>query len=1050
MLKIPLIGRGEAPMAIDDAEDGSEPPTLRVGVLGPVRAWLTRRELPPGPPRQQAVLGVLAMRAGRVVSRDELVDAVWGQDAPASAEGGVHTYVAGLRRILEPDRSRRGPGRVLASAGAGYVLRLDAGQVDAVVFGRGLDAGRRLRASGDLAGAVAALDAALNEWHGSAFAGVPGPFASAERARLGELRSAAAEEHAELLIELGRHEQSVAELTSLAAEHPLRERMRGLLMIALYRCGRQAEALQVFHDARRVLDEELGIDPGPELGRIHQQILASDPDLAAPGRMPGRGPGGPGGPGPAAAGSPARSSARAQPATAQPGQSVQSVQSARARPGERPPPPADPAHPAHPAPAQLPLTAPGFSGRHAELRRMLAVAGSAGSADGAPDGPDPAGRGTDRPGPVHIIAISGTAGVGKSALAIRFARQVARRYPDGQLYVNLRGFDPSGSPMAPDDALRYFLDAFAVPPQRIPADLEARAALYRSMLDGKRPLIVLDNARDAGQVRPLLPGSPGSLVVVTSRSQLTSLVAAQGAVPLSLDVLSDEEAREVLVRRLGQDVVEAEPEAAAQLVTSCARLPLALSITVGRAAIRPTLSLAALAAELRDARSRLDALDAGDPATDLRAVLSWSYHQLSPAAARMFRLLGLHPAPEISRAAAVSLSGPSPDDVGSALGELTRANMVAEHVPGRFTFHDLLRAYAVEQARQVADDAKRERALDRIVGHYLHTARAAAAKVNPQRYLPVPPPPPEGVSPEDIPGAEQALAWLEAEHAVLLAVAGHAAETGMMPHGWMLPAMLADYLDTRGHWPDFEATQRSAVAVARRFGDEEGEARACLELGIACVRLGKLEDAGTHLDCALRLYRRLGDRSSEARVHTTFAYRMEREERYAQGLEHSRQALALHRAVGNRAGEAFALGGVGWFLTLLGDHRQALRYCCESLALHRELGDPRGESATYHSLGHAYYQLRDYPNALASYRNAVDAAIQAGHRYTEGLALTSLADTYYMTGGTEAARETWRRALVIYDQLRHPDAEGVRTKLRALDLEPGVGGPDSEAIITSH
>ncbi len=273
-------------MAIDDAEDGSQPPVLRVGVLGPVRAWIAERELPPGPPRQQAVLGVLAMRPNRVVSRDELVDAVWGQDAPASAEGGVHTYVAGLRRVLEPGRSRRGPGRVLASAGAGYVLRLDAGHVDAVVFDRSLDSGRRLRLSGDLTGAVAALDGALGQWHGSAFAGVPGPFASAERARLGELRSAAAEEHAELLLALGRHEQSVPELASLVAEHPLRERMRGLLMIALYRCGRQAEALQVFHDARQVLDEELGIDPGPELSRIHQQILASDPDLQGPGRAP--------------------------------------------------------------------------------------------------------------------------------------------------------------------------------------------------------------------------------------------------------------------------------------------------------------------------------------------------------------------------------------------------------------------------------------------------------------------------------------------------------------------------------------------------------------------------------------------------------------------------------------------------------------------------------------------------------------------------------------------------------------------------------------------
>ena len=301
--------------------------SLRVGVLGPVRAWLSGRELPIGPPRQQAVLGMMAMRANRVVSRDELVDAVWGQQAPASAEGGVHTYVAGLRRVLEPGRSRRGPSQVLASAGGGYALRLDPGQVDAVVFERSLQQGRRLRSSGDLNGAIAALDTALGEWHGSAFAGVPGPFAAAERVRLAELRSAAAEERAEVLLDLGRHEQAVPELAALVAEHPLRERMRGLLMIALYRCGRQAEALQAFHDARQVLGDELGIDPGPELSRIHQQILALDPELEAPGRAPE----------PAAASTPA-------------------------------------AAVLDPAPAQLPLEAPGFSGRHAELDRMLRVA----------------------------------------------------------------------------------------------------------------------------------------------------------------------------------------------------------------------------------------------------------------------------------------------------------------------------------------------------------------------------------------------------------------------------------------------------------------------------------------------------------------------------------------------------------------------------------------------------------------------------------------------------------------------------------------------------
>ncbi len=328
------------------------------------------------------------------------------------------------------------------------MLRLDAGQIDAVVFERSLQRGRRLRISGDLSGAIAALEVALGEWHGSASAGVPGPFAGAERVRLAELRSAAAEERAEVLLDLGRHEQAVPELAALVAEHPLRERMRGLLMIALYRCGRQADALQAFHETRQVLDDELGIDPGPELSRVHLQILALDPDLEAPGGDRATAP-------------------------------------AAATPSPVP----------DPAPAQLPLEAPGFSGRHAELERMLRVAGLA-------PGDDAASPGALSPGAVQIIAITGTAGVGKTTLAIRFARQAARRFPDGQLYVNLRGFDPSGSATSPDDALRYFLDALAVPPQRMPADLAARVGLFRSMVDGKRAIAGRAGRRAAGHPEP--------------------------------------------------------------------------------------------------------------------------------------------------------------------------------------------------------------------------------------------------------------------------------------------------------------------------------------------------------------------------------------------------------------------------------------------------------------------------------------------------------------------------------------------------------------------
>jgi DNA-binding SARP family transcriptional activator len=806
---------------------------LRVGVLGPVTAWDSDRELPVGQPRQQAVLGILAMRANRVISRSELVDAVWGHDPPASAEGGIYTYVAGLRRIIEPNRSLRGPGRVLVSSGAGYVLHLVPGQPDAVAFEQYLARARQLRKAGDAVGSVTALDSALALWRGVAFAGVPGPFAETERARLSEQRSTAAEERADLLLGLGRHEEVVPDLTAMVAEHPLRERMRALLMIALYRCGRQAESLRVFADGRRLLAEELGIDPGYELARIHQQVLTSDAALNLGGGDGGDGrhrvvshltaPEGTGSTG--STGSPAeaqdsaadttdaaddpdggsqarvtvpvRTIAGATLGSAQPhaGNVVGTVAGTAGTDGD------DDA--AIPVPAQLPLEAPGFSGRQYELGELHAALPATDS---------------DEDESVPVVVISGTAGVGKTALAVRFGHQVARHFPGGQLYVNLHGVDP-GAPMEPAVALRFFLDALGAPPHRIPSGTEGRAALYRSLLDGKRVLIVLDNARNAAQVRPLLPGSPGCLVLVTSRNQMGGLVAAEGAVPLTLDVLSHAEAHEMLARRLGRDRVAAEPEAADEIISSCARLPLALAIAVGRAAGRRTRPLAELAAELRDARGsglRLDALEPDDAVTDVRAVLSWSYDQLPPTAARMFRLLGLHPGPDISLSAAASLAGMARAEAGSVLRELTRTHMVAEHMPARFAFHDLLRAYAVDQAERHDTAYERRAAVHRVLDHYLHTAMAVSVRFSPHRAplrLPAPQP---GVLPADVADKEQATAWFDAEVPVLLALIGYADAHGFDGHVWQLAWTLGPFFNRRGRWRDYAATRTTCSATRRR------------------------------------------------------------------------------------------------------------------------------------------------------------------------------------------------------------------------------------------
>jgi DNA-binding SARP family transcriptional activator/tetratricopeptide (TPR) repeat protein len=1026
---------------------------LRVGVLGPVTAWYGEDELHVGQPRQQAVLGILAMRANRVISRGELVDAVWGTDPPASAEGGIYTYVAGLRRIIEPGRSLRGPGRVLVSSGSGYVLHLVPGQPDAVAFEQQLARARQLRKNGELTAAATALDGALGLWRGVAFAGVPGPFAETERARLAELRSTAAEERADVLLALGRHSEVVPDLTAMVADHPLRERMRGLLMIALYRGGRPAEALRVFADGRRVLADELGIDPGSELSRIHQQVLTSDPALSLPaarGRAvaadphprPGhREEAGPDGrDGAAAAGGRRRRGATSGPRGSDgsslaapqvgsgtgtgpgPGSAPSWAASSHGAPVSHGTPVSHgaPVSRGFPVPAQLPLDAQGFSGRQDELATLHAML--------------PPARPAATDEPVPVVIVSGTAGVGKTALAIHFGRQVAKRFPDGQLYVNLRGRDPGTPPAEPGEALRFFLDAFGVPPYRIVASTEERAALYRSLVDGKRMLIVLDDASNAAQVRPLLPGSPGCLVVVTSRNQMAGLVAAEGAALLTLDVLSDEEAHEMLARRLGRERVEAEPEAADEIIGACARLPLALSIAVGRtAAGRAKRPLAELAAELRDARSRLDALEEDDAATDVRAVLSWSYDQLSPAAARVFRLLGLHPGPDISLSAAASLAGIPRAEAGAALRELTRTHMAAERLPGRFTFHDLLRVYAVDQAERHDAAAERDTAMHRVLDHYLHTATAASQRFSPFRAPLRLAPPQPGVLPADMADKDQAMAWFDAEIQVLNALIGYASANGFDTYAWQIPWALGPFFHRRGLWRNYAASQQTALEAARRLDDQVALAHAHYLLAHAQSQMNDYDAAEPNFRRALDLFRELGDRANEAVVLNGLAGMLEKQERYTEALAVALDALRMVKAAGHWWTQATLENGVGWLYAHVGQYDEALIHCQRALSLHRESGHRAGAADTLDSLGYIYLQLGDLAQATTCLEQAINAYREIGAPFGEGNSLAGLGDVLLREGRPEAARAVFLEAAAILDTLPHPLADEVRVKLRDLE-----------------
>jgi DNA-binding SARP family transcriptional activator len=679
-----------------------------------------------------------------------------------------------------------------------------------------------------------------------------------------------------------------------------------------------------------------------------------------------------------------------------------------------PPPAQRPAPARPPVPRQLPVAPRHFAGRARELNGLSRLL--------SPPGGNP-------PGVVVIAAIGGTAGIGKTALAVHWAHQIAERFPDGQLYINLRGFDPSGTPVTAADAIRRFLDALHAPAHQIPSTAEAQQDLYRSLLASRRMLIVLDNARDTEQVQPLLPGGPGCLVLVTSRRQLTGLIAAEGAHPVTLDLLGPAEAGELLAQSLGPERLAAEPGVAAELTGLCAGLPLALSIAAARAAMQPGLSLATLAGQLRDAGGRLDALDAGDVAS-VRAAFSWSYQNLSAPTAGMFRLLGLHPGPDITAAAAASLAGIPLNQARHSLAALTRASLLTEHLPGRFAFHDLLRAYAAERAGAEDGEAQWRAATQRMLGYYLHSAYAAALVLHPHLDQVSLAPAEPAVRPEEMTGYEQAMAWFEAEHHVLLAVLGQAVSAGFDTHAWQLPLTMATFLDRRGHQHDYLTTQEIALAAAGRLADHEAQALAHRGLGNVSVRLGSHQDARHHYGQALDLYRQLGDQVGEGRAHICLGLISMEQGEYRESLAHSEAALALYHSVGFQPGQARVLNNIGWCYAQLGDYQQALARCRQAITLAEETGDQHGQAITWDSLGYAHHHLGQYPQAIACYQRALSILQEEGDRFRQTNILSHLGDTHHAHGERHAAGQAWRQALAILDDLGHPAAEQVRAKLR--------------------
>jgi DNA-binding SARP family transcriptional activator/tetratricopeptide (TPR) repeat protein len=671
------------------------------------------------------------------------------------------------------------------------------------------------------------------------------------------------------------------------------------------------------------------------------------------------------------------------------------------RPGRPPPAWAAPA-----VPAQLPRDGPAFVGRRAALDRLTEL-----SAD----------RG--------LIVVSGTAGVGKTALAVHWATTMAGRFPDGQLYVNLRGYDGGGPLVPPAEAVRGFLEAFDVPAQRLPVTPSAQMSMYRRLVAGRRMLILLDNAYDPDQVRPLLAGGPGCLTLVTSRNLLPALVVTDGAYPLTLDLLSIGESRQLLAAWLGAARLAAEPGPVDEIIVRCARLPLAMTLVATRAAVHQRFPLAVLARELREADDRLDALSSVDPVIDVRTALSWSYRRLPEPAAALFRLFGMHAVPDVTTPAAAALLGVPPRRVAPLLAELADAHLIVEHTERRFGLHDLLRAYAAEQSRAVDGEPARRAALHRVLDHYVHSANAADGLLYPHRDEITLDPPRDGATPQRFVSEPAATAWFAAERAVLLAAVDQAADAGFPAHALRLALLLVTFLDRQGYWHEQIAALQRALEAARLLGDRAGEAHTLRILGLAHARLGRHAEADAYARQALALHIAAGDRVGQARVHRDLANICWRRDRRTDALHHLRRVMDLSETAGLRAGSAFTLYAQACVHFLTGDHGRAVELCRASVAAYREIGDRVGEAVAWEGRGHAHHARGHHRQALICHRRALRLRRYLGDRYLEAESLLRIGEVHEAAGRAGDARAVWLSAYDIFSELGHPEAERVKAKI---------------------
>ncbi|MEV7085202.1 BTAD domain-containing putative transcriptional regulator [Streptomyces sp. NPDC093085] len=947
-------------------------------VLGALEVWTgSERVAVPGA-RRQRVLATLLLAPNSVVPLARLAEQIWDDEPPVTAVKQVRNSVSALReRLGDPDR------RLIRTEEPGYRICVGEEDLDSLRFAAAVAEARRHAVEGALDRAVGAIRSALGLWRGPALAGLGTASLARSAARLDEQRLGALELCAGWRLEIGEHQEVVDDLVDLVHDHPLREGLHARLMAALDRCGRRADASHVFHRLRTRLAEELGVDPGAEVQRLHERILRGTPE---PRRTPG----------------PRRGSGEGPPAD-------------RAVPVPRLPRAAVP----QPVPRQLPQAIRDFTGRADHLATLDALLPPAG----------------DRA--VVISALDGSGGVGKTTLAVHWAHRVQNRFPDGTLHTDLRGYGP-GTPATPDEVLHDFLVALGVPPGAVPAGTGARSALFRTTAAGRRLLILLDNANSAEQVRPLLPGAPGCMVVVTSRDSLTGLVVTEAAHRLTLDVLSPAEALSLVVGVIGPARAHREPVAVEHLVRLCARLPLALRIAAGRAAAHEHARVADIVAELTDEGSRLDALSWGqDPYAAVRNVLAWSYDQLPPPQARLFRCLGLHPGPDIPVPAAAALARLPPRGARQLIDTLAHAHLIEPSGRDRYRFHDLLRAYADELAWKHESEEERGHALDALLTWYAHTAHTADRRLYPTctRLVTDPAAP---AHPHPVPDRDRAWAWFAAERANLVAVLHHAAgRAATHRHALHLVDALG-FLVLMGGWEERIDTATAALRAALRSGLAEHEANVLLARGEALAHLLR-PDAEPDLTRAVALARDAGNTHIQIAALTELGQLLRRQSRFAEALGHFDTAHTLSRGFDTGRWEAVAEGNIAALHADLGNHRQAIDHAARSARLRHRLGDTDGEACALSTIARGRQGIGDHDTAVAECRRAIalGRASLGSHEETLAWPLAVLATSLHHLGQVEEAVACWREAAAIFtDRGLDADAATMRHHIRTAHHPP--------------